>query len=65
MKPAITTARDESKVHTIIETAAALKISERTVRDLIEAGEIKALRLGNRIIRVPKTEIERLVGSAK
>lgn len=45
---------------TICQTAKELQVSERTLRSLIATGEIKATRLGKRIVRIPRTEIERL-----
>jgi excisionase family DNA binding protein len=45
---------------TILEAADELKISERSLRSLITAGEVRARRLGKRIVRIPRTEIERL-----
>jgi excisionase family DNA binding protein len=45
---------------TIIECAEELKISERTLRDLLASGEIRAVRLGTRIVRIPRAEIDRL-----
>jgi excisionase family DNA binding protein len=54
------TARKPAEFLTIIEAARELKISERCLRYLIVAGEVRATRLGKRIVRVPRREIERL-----
>jgi len=43
------------------ELARALKVSGETVRARLRRGEIKGLRLG-RIWRVPRDEVERLLG---
>ena len=45
---------------TIFEAADELKISERSLRSLIQTGEIRATRLAKRIVRIPRAEIERL-----
>ena len=45
---------------TIWEAADELKISDRSLRKLIAAGEVRATRLGKRIVRIPRAEIERL-----
>jgi excisionase family DNA binding protein len=45
---------------TLFEAADELKISERSLRSLIAAGEVRAVRLGKRIVRIPRAEIERL-----
>jgi excisionase family DNA binding protein len=45
---------------TIVEAADELKISERSLRTLVAAGEVRARRLGKRIVRIPRSEIERL-----
>jgi len=43
--------------------AEALRIPQRTAYDLIRRGEVAHLRLG-RIIVIPTSEVERLIGSA-
>lgn len=45
---------------TTFEAADELKISDRSIRNLIAAGEIKATKLGRRIIRIPRSEMDRL-----
>ena len=54
------TAKKSSPFLRIIEFADELQISEKTVRNRINNGEIHAVRLGKRIVRIPRTEIERL-----
>ncbi len=47
---------------TVAETAAALRYSVRTVRRLIEAGELRAVQFGRgRALRIPSEEIDRLL----
>jgi excisionase family DNA binding protein len=50
---------------TIIEAADELKVSDRSLRALIVAGEVRALRLGKRIVRIPRSEIERLANAGQ
>jgi excisionase family DNA binding protein len=57
---ATATARKPDTFLTIWEAADELKISERSLRTLIAAGEIRARRLGKRIVRIPRSEIDRL-----
>lgn len=57
---ATATARKPDLFLTIFEASAELKISERSLRTLLAAGEVRATRLGKRIVRIPRAEIERL-----
>ncbi len=61
------TARKPDLFLTIFEAADELKISERSLRSLIATGEVRARRLGKRIVRIPRSEIDRLaaVGSQR
>lgn len=45
---------------TTAEVAQKLKMSDRSIRDAIAAGEIRAVRLRKRVLRVSKVELERL-----
>jgi excisionase family DNA binding protein len=60
---ATATAQMQPVFFTPQELGDILKISERTVRLAIEAGEIRATRLGKRVIRVPQHEVDRLLRS--
>jgi excisionase family DNA binding protein len=42
----------------IRDTAAYLKIDQSTVRDMIADGRLKAYKLGNRVIRLRRNEID-------
>jgi excisionase family DNA binding protein len=44
----------------IDQVAAWAAVNPMTVRKWIEAGHLKAVRLGDRLLRVPATELERL-----
>ncbi len=54
--------RDTSQFLTVDEFADELKISVRSVFSLIKDGEVHATRLGKKIVRIPRTELERLAG---
>jgi excisionase family DNA binding protein len=44
--------------------ARMLDLSRRTVDRMIHRGEIRAVRMGGRIVRIPRSEIERLIRGA-
>lgn len=44
----------------VSETAAYLNVNRRTVERLIDSGELRAYRLGQRTIRIRLSDIERL-----
>jgi len=46
---------------TVAEVASVLRTSERNVRDIIDRGEIEAIRVGVQW-RIPRRELERLTG---
>ena len=43
---------------TIDEAAAYLKVSRKTVRRRISAGQIRGYRIGSRMIRIDKAELD-------
>ena len=45
------------------EAADLLKISDRSLREFTKRGTVRAVRLGDRTIRYPRAEIERLANS--
>jgi excisionase family DNA binding protein len=45
------------RLHTIDETAELLNVSPRTVRRLIEAGALRAHRIGRRLVRISDEDI--------
>jgi len=47
------------------EVAEKLRVSPITVRRMISAGEIKAIRFSKRSIRIPKEELERILSTYK
>ena len=50
---------------TPIEAANLFRVSDRCMRDLIKSGEVKAVRLGKKIVRVPRAEVDRLIDATK
>lgn len=51
---------DERDWMTVQEVAADLQLSAQTVRDWIKSGRLRAEKISDRTIRIPKTELERL-----
>jgi excisionase family DNA binding protein len=49
---------------TVPEIAAALRCSERSVRRLVARGELPALRIGPRITRVERAQLQTFVAKA-
>lgn len=56
------TAPAQKRFLTTVEAADELRCCDRTVRNLVAAGKIRATRLGPRLIRIPIEEIERVAG---
>jgi excisionase family DNA binding protein len=50
-------ANQRPRLHTLQETAAILKLCTRTVRRMIEAGDLKAVRIG-RSVRIRDEDLE-------
>lgn len=52
---------------TVRDAAEALAVSEKTIRNWLAAGHLKADRVGPRLIRIPASELDRIgrpVGAA-
>ena len=50
------------ELYTVSEVAKMLKLkSKQTVYDWISDGTIKAIKIGKRVTRIPKSELERLL----
>ena len=56
---------DVSEMSTVPQVAARLGLSARTVRDLIAAGEIPAIRLGGGHAKVPTRWVDRVTGASE
>jgi excisionase family DNA binding protein len=53
-------AKPKDVFFTPAEAADLLKISDRSLREFTKRGTVRAVRLGDRTIRYPRVEIERL-----
>ncbi len=60
-KPSRQAAADAPLVYTVAEVAARLKVSPGTVRNMIDEGQLYALRLHVRRIVIPKWALDELV----
>ncbi|MDO8941659.1 MAG: helix-turn-helix domain-containing protein [Desulfobacterales bacterium] len=49
------------EVYTVEETAAVLRVSSKTVRRRIKAGEIRLLPIGGRLVRISAAELRRIL----
>jgi excisionase family DNA binding protein len=50
---------------TVQEAAAALGLSDRGIRERIERGEMRAVRLGPRMWAIPRDELDRWRGTGR
>jgi len=50
---------------TIKESADLLKLHPNTIRNFLLRGKLKGVRLGSRIVRIPKSELEALLTEFK
>ena len=55
---------EEPEFYTVLQMAALLNVHEFTVRRRIWAGDIKAARIGPKILRIPKSELRRITSGA-
>jgi excisionase family DNA binding protein len=53
--------KDTQRLLSVASTAARLDLSELTVRRMIDAGSIRAVKLGRRTLRIQESEVERLI----
>jgi len=51
------------RFQSVTSTAALMGVSELTIRRMIDAGKIRAVKLG-RNLRIPESEVERLIARA-
>lgn len=54
-----------SDLFTIAESAEYLKVSKNTIRNLVLRDQLKAVRVGARIVRIHKTELDALLTPVK
>ena len=48
-------------IYTVAEVAKALRVHEETIYKKVREGRIKCADLGPRIVRIPQSEVERLM----
>ncbi len=53
------------EVYTVQEVAQNLKVSERTVRNWIESGELPAFPIGKRGYRISKADLQAFIDERK
>ncbi|MDG6927118.1 MAG: helix-turn-helix domain-containing protein [Nitrososphaerota archaeon] len=53
------------RLYSVKETALTLHISDSTVRRMVRKGQIKAVKLPTGTIRIPESEILKLLGVDK
>ncbi len=53
------------EVYTVQEVAQRLRVSERTVRNWIESGELPAFPIGKRGYRISKADLQAFVDERK
>jgi excisionase family DNA binding protein len=53
------------EVYTVQEVAQNLKVSERTVRNWIESGELPAFPIGKRGYRISKADLQTFIDERK
>lgn len=63
MASTTTTSTAARRLLSLLETAEILGLSVKTVRCYIAAGELDAVRLGRRVIRMKTESVERLIDS--
>lgn len=53
---------DEPEFRTLAEVADRFRVDTRTVRRLIDSGELPAVRVGDRSFRVPSVAVDAFAG---
>jgi excisionase family DNA binding protein len=49
---------------TVAEVAALLKLNQQTVRNMVDRGELRAVRVGQRRVRIRRSELDRFLAGA-
>lgn len=55
----------QEKMYTVQEVAQQLRVSERTVRNWVERGELRVFRIGKRGYRIPESDLLAFIESRK
>ena len=56
---------EELIFHTIKKVAETLNVSKGTVRNLIDRKKLASVRLSDRIVRIPQSEIDKYIRVAR
>lgn len=62
---ALTTADPRSPYLTVIQAADELAVTERFIRKLIADGYLRAVKIGARVVRIRRTDLEDLLRPAR
>jgi excisionase family DNA binding protein len=55
----------EDEFLTVAEIATLLKLNQQTIRNWIDAGELRAVRVGRRRVRVRRSELDRFIAAGE
>jgi excisionase family DNA binding protein len=55
----------QEKMYTVQEVAQQLRVSERTVRNWVERGELRVFRIGKRGYRISESDLQTFVDKRK
>jgi excisionase family DNA binding protein len=53
--------RPPEEIMLVPEVAALMRVTDKTVYRLIETGKLRAYRLGDRVIRIKRADVEALL----
>ncbi|MHB1490089.1 MAG: helix-turn-helix domain-containing protein [Cellulomonas sp.] len=59
------TAEARREMLTVAETADELAVTERLIRKLISSGQLRAVKVGTRVVRIRRTDLEDLLRPAR
>ena len=59
------TADTRRVMHTVAEAADELAVTERFIRKLISEGQLRAVKVGTRVVRIRRTDLEDLLRPAR
>ncbi len=54
-----------SPLVTVAETASVFCVCKKTIRNWIKSGQLPAQRIGRRIVRIRRRDVEKLIGGAE
>jgi excisionase family DNA binding protein len=65
MTQTIPTAEARRVMLTVAEAADELVVTERFIRKLISSGQLRAVKVGTRVVRIRRTDLEDLLRPAR